>query len=129
MSLLVSTPVHLHDGSDLFTATRHFTARPGWITPRAAFQALLTGDATLVDIRPAAERTSGVVPSHLGTTTGDLDQLQPPDNRTAVIVLADDDERAALATAVLRGHGVAASALAGGLPAWRAAGMPVTNWT
>lgn len=128
MSLLVSTPARpTRDGSDLFTATRHSPARPDWTTPRAAFQALLAGDATLLDARSPAERARGTVPDHLGGRAVGLDQLHRLDTATTVIVLASDDERAGRAARLLRERGVTARALLGGLLAWRAAGMPVAN--
>lgn len=128
MSLLVNTAVRpTRDGSDLFTAARHSTIRPDWTTPRAAFQALLAGDATLVDVRSPAERTGGAVPDQLGARAIDLDQLRQLVTQTTLIVLAGDDERAARIAHLLRARGVTARALTGGLPAWRAAGMPLAE--
>lgn len=117
----------VRDGSDLFTAARPRPAPSGWTTPRTAFQSLLAGDTTLLDVRSPAERAAGTVPLRLGVTPVSGDQLSSADSGAAVIVLAADDELASRTARSLRQRGFDASALRGGLAAWRAAGMPVID--
>jgi rhodanese-related sulfurtransferase len=90
---------------------------------------LTSGDAVVLDVRPAVEFGHGHIP---GARSVPLDELDTriddlPRDRTIVAycrgpycVYADE------AVAVLRRHGFDARRLNDGLPEWRAAGFPVT---
>jgi rhodanese-related sulfurtransferase len=89
---------------------------------------LETGDAVILDVRPALEFRQGHIP---GARSVPIDELEgqlaelPPDRaivaycRGPYCVYADE------AVALLRRHGLDARRLDQGLPEWRAAGFPV----
>ncbi len=99
---------------------------------RAAYQEVLHGRAVLVDIRPAAERAAqGDVAPHLGVLVADPRELSwrfDPGHDRRVLVLCAAGRTSPEAAQVLRGLGVSrATHVAGGLQAWREAGLPTTR--
>jgi len=91
---------------------------------RAAFQAVLAGEAVLVDLRSDRERVAqGVV--HPGLEPVVMSVAELGSLRGPVILLCADGRSAASGAEALRRLGLPdAVAVAGGYAAWRAAGMP-----
>lgn len=91
--------------------------------------------ALLVDIRPATlRRLSGEVPGALVVSGPMRDwRVEPGDplrvcevgTSLEVIVLGDGSSASILAASALRGHGVHATDVIGGFPAWAAMSLPV----
>lgn len=86
----------------------------------------------VIDVRPAAARSEeGSIPGAIVATLGDADRLarELPGDREVVIYCACPNEATAATLArALLGRGVArVRPLAGGITAWRAAGLPVTG--
>lgn len=102
---------------------------PKTISPVAA-AALVDSGALLVDIREAAERQSGVIP---GAAHAPLSALQacgiPVAPGQPVIFHCKSGGRTGLNAAALAGKvsGCETYLLAGGIDAWRAQGLPVTD--
>ena len=96
------------------------------ISARAAYQAVLTGDTVLVDVRPARQRLAhGVVHPDLEPLT--LAATELGGLRGDVILVCADGQTSGRAAEVLRRLGVvSARAIEGGYGAWRAAGMPTS---
>lgn len=98
--------------------------------------ALQQHGALLVDIRPAAlRRLSGEVPGALVVAGPVRDwRLEPHDplrvcevgTSLEVIVLGDGSSASILAASALRGHGVEATDIVGGFPAWASMRLPVS---
>lgn len=111
------------------------TARPrlldaapaGTVSPRAAFQQLIAGDAVLVDLRSVGQRLrEGAIESWLPVVVWSegpaetLAEVVAPGTR--VVLLGEPGH---LLRASLRAHGFGdLVTVAGGFAAWRAAGMP-----
>jgi rhodanese-related sulfurtransferase len=128
-----------YDGVDAMLAD----AREGLdrIEPRAAFQELVDGDALLVDIRPAAQRTAhGEVAPWLNALVIERNVLEwrldpRSDARlpqaaydARVLVLCQEGYTSSLAASALQQLGVdRATDIVGGFLAWRAAGLPVSG--
>lgn len=91
--------------------------------------------ALLVDIRPAVQRRfAGEVPGALVVAGPVRDwRIEPGDPLRVcevgpsleVVVLGDGSSSSILAASALRGHGVRATDVIGGFPAWAAMRMPV----
>ena len=89
-----------------------------------------TGEVTVLDVRPAAEYAAGHIPGAISIPVSQLGQrlAELPEGTEIVAycrgpycVFAHDAVR------LLRARGRAARRLAGGMPEWRLAGLPVTT--
>jgi hydroxyacylglutathione hydrolase len=94
-------------------------------------QRLLADGATVVDVRPIADYATAHVPGSLSIELRDafatwLGWLVPEKSPIVVLRNADQDPDEVLAQAAKVGYDELAGELAGGLPAWRAAGLPTT---
>ncbi|WP_030038905.1 rhodanese-like domain-containing protein [Streptomyces resistomycificus] len=108
------------------------------VEPRDAYDAVLAGDALLVDIRYAALRErDGLIPGALVIERNELEwRLDPQGSHRApeatghdlrVVVICNEGYASSLAAASLHQLGLSrATDMAGGFQAWRAAGLPVT---
>ena len=97
------------------------------VSARAAYQALLHGETTLVDIRPARERLAqGVVHPGLGPLALSAAELGVLEG-DVVLICADGRASGPVAEALRRLGLASASAVEGGYAAWRAAGMPTSS--
>lgn len=112
------------------------------LSPRAAYQEVLHGRATLVDIRPPGARlTEGAIAPWLAVEVVDLTlDLDEPGlaarpwtgrgtavggRRTRLVLLCGDGHRSATAAEALARLGEpSATHLTGGFRAWREAGLP-----
>lgn len=97
-------------------------------TPEDAYAAL-QGGALLIDVREGWEHEQASVPGAvlipLGEIADRIDEI--PEDRD-VFVMCRMGGRSSRATAFLNEHGrTRARNVAGGLDAWRAAGLPVTE--
>ena len=111
-------------------------ARLGRLTPRQAFRELTHG-ATLVDIRPAAQRAAeGGIPGAIVVERNVLEWRFDPASEARlasvtgygdrVIVICSEGYTSSLAAAALHDLGLIYSTdVAGGFRAWAAAGLPV----
>jgi len=85
----------------------------------------------VLDVRGSGEFGMGHLPGARWLARGKLEfgiAALVPDRATSVVTVCDTGLRAALAAATLRGLGYGdARYLAGGVPAWRAAGLPVVE--
>lgn len=80
--------------------------------------------ATLLDVRQAAELDVARIPGAVHLELGDLIAGKVPD-AAEVVVFCAHGERSATAASLLEQRGIAVAGLAGGLPAWEQAGLPV----
>jgi rhodanese-related sulfurtransferase len=102
-----------------------------WVNTLEATQLINREDALVLDVRDAAEFSSGhmlgaknVPLAAIETRAGELDKYKAK----PVIVLCADGSRASKAAAVLRERGFANVVnLSGGFPAWQQAGLPVVK--
>jgi molybdopterin/thiamine biosynthesis adenylyltransferase/rhodanese-related sulfurtransferase len=98
------------------------------ITPAAAFDRVRAG-AVLVDVREAFERELGMAEGALGVARAELEaaprQSLPDPEAEVVLICARGGRSLAAAQALAaQGYGRLAS-VAGGIEAWRAAGLPI----
>jgi rhodanese-related sulfurtransferase len=106
------------------------SAGPG-VSPMQATLMINREDATVIDVREAAEFAAGHIPNSrhiplakLDERVGELARLKDK----AIIVNCASGSRAGGACATLRKHGFTKVVrLAGGLSAWDQAGLPVTK--
>ncbi|HWC21246.1 MAG TPA: rhodanese-like domain-containing protein [Flexivirga sp.] len=147
-ALFTASPPSLLDGgapASRFAGVDHQLAdarsRLQRLSPRAAFQEVLWRRATLVDIRPAAQRaTEGEPSDSLAAMTIERNVLEwrldprsdarlpvaAPDLR--VIVLCQEGYASSLAADSLVSLGVRnATDVVGGFAAWRSLGLPVKD--
>ena len=124
-----------YGGDELLEGSR---SRPARVSARAAYQEVLYGRAVLVDIRPQAQRDqegevhpdlSPVVIEHnaleLRLDPSDPSSLPIADLGLRVIVICQEGYISAVAAEALRRLGVhRATAVVGGVAAWRDAGLP-----
>lgn len=125
--------------SSLFARSVDFAASLDRLSPRAAYQEVLWRRATLVDIRPAAQRaTEGAVAPELAAVPIEHDQLVcrlDPRSHARLpiaapglrVILLCQEGRAsqAAANALVRLGIRQATDIAGGFAAWRSLGLPV----
>ncbi len=109
------------------------TSEPGLAAlPVDQVRALLACGAQLVDVRPAADYASGHIPGSLAIPLRPvfatwLGWLVPSAGTPLVFVRDPGQDPAEITWQALKiGYGHLAGELAGGLPAWSAAGQPVT---
>jgi rhodanese-related sulfurtransferase/predicted metal-dependent enzyme (double-stranded beta helix superfamily) len=118
-----------------------FTARARLLrlSPQAAREALLEGDAVLIDIRPAAQRAAeSTIPGALIVERNVLEwRLDPTSDARLpiatghdlrVIVFCSEGYTSSLAAASLQNLGLwRATDIVGGFQAWQTAGLPTTT--
>ena len=109
------------------------------VTPAEAHEAVESGDATLVDIRPERQRDQeGLVPGALLIERNVLEWRLDPRSphrlpaatgpQAHIILLCSEGYASSLAAASLQSLGLwRATDVVGGFKAWRAAGLPVTR--
>jgi len=101
-----------------------------WVDPLQATQLINREDALVLDVREPGEYGGGHI---LGAKNVPLSRIEAAGSEIAakrkdkpVIVYCDDGNRSGKAAAALRSRGFAKAVnLAGGLGAWRQAGLPV----
>jgi rhodanese-related sulfurtransferase len=87
----------------------------------------LLGDALFVDVREADEYAAGHVDGSLHMPIGSLAQeWQNLAGRGPIVVVCQIGQRSGLAAGYLRGRGLDAHNLEGGLEAWTRAGLALT---
>lgn len=112
-------------------------SRVGSATPAETAEKLKTGTAVVVDVRQSTEWDHGHIDGSVPAPRGLLEFFADPasprhtdalDPDRPMIVVCHSGARAALAAATLQDMGFAdVSILEGGLSAWLAAGLPVTE--
>ncbi|WP_354638266.1 rhodanese-like domain-containing protein [Kitasatospora camelliae] len=113
--------------------TYHDPADPSQTTPAAAERLLVTGRATLLDVREEDEFCAGRAPSARWLPLGDLAAgaglpagiAGHPDH--PVLVVCRSGSRSGQAVALLTARGVTARNVAGGMRAWARAGLPLVT--
>jgi rhodanese-related sulfurtransferase len=88
------------------------------------------GQVTVLDVRPAAEYAAGHIPGAVSIPIAQLEQRLaelPPDAEIAAYCRGPYCVFAHDAVRVLRANGHTARRLAGGMPEWRLAGLPVAT--
>jgi rhodanese-related sulfurtransferase len=96
------------------------------IDPSTARELAEAGDAIIIDVRDASAHDEAHI---AGATSIPIDELEArlgelPDG-TRVLTACGGGTRGPRAAALLREHGVDATAIQGGLRGWRGAGLPV----
>lgn len=94
------------------------------IEPEEAAERSRNGSAALLDIRQRAEHATTHLPGALHLELGDIIDGKTPET-SEVITYCGHGERSATAASLLARRGVHVANLAGGLGAWRDAGLPV----
>lgn len=101
------------------------------ISPEDAAQKLQIAEAAIVDVREKEDWDEGHIPNaiHLSRGTIELDiEEKFPDKNALIICHCGGGSRSALAAESLQKMGYAnVRSMAGGLRAWKAAGLPVTK--
>jgi len=101
------------------------------ISPTEAAAKSKSGEAVIVDVREKDEWEEGHIPDaiHLGRGTIELDiEEKVPDPNAMIICHCGGGGRSALAAESLQKMGYKnVRSMAGGLKAWRAAGLPTTK--
>jgi molybdopterin/thiamine biosynthesis adenylyltransferase/rhodanese-related sulfurtransferase len=91
------------------------------------------GGALLVDVREDNERATGTPAGALGLSRGFLElriEQSEPDRQRDILVLCGSGQRSLLGAEALQRMGYRrVSSVAGGMGAWKAAGLPVTSGT
>ncbi|MFL6539101.1 MAG: rhodanese-like domain-containing protein [Chthoniobacterales bacterium] len=98
------------------------------ISPQEAAEKFKTGEATIIDVRDKDEFNEGHIPNALNLSRGtlelDIDE-HVSDPNAVVIVHCGGGGRSALAAESLQRMGYKnVRSMAGGLKAWKAAGLP-----
>jgi hydroxyacylglutathione hydrolase len=101
------------------------------MTPRDLAAALLTGSVSVVDVRGAAEWAAGHLPGVPNIPLGYLaDRIDELPSGKPIVVHCQGGSRSAIATSVLRAHGIENVAnLVGGFGEWEVGGHPVERGT
>jgi phage shock protein E len=101
------------------------------IAPAEAAEKARNGEAVIVDVREADEWEEGHIANavHLSRGTLELDvEEKVPDSNAMIICHCGGGGRSALAAESLQKMGYKnVRSMAGGLKAWKAAGLPVTS--
>src|ERR1700752_4169003 len=101
------------------------------ISPHEAAAKLKSGEAVIIDVRDKEEWDEGHIPGamHLSRGTIELDiEEKVPDAKAMVICHCGGGGRSALAAENLQKMGYKnVRSMAGGLKAWKAAGLPTTT--
>jgi rhodanese-related sulfurtransferase len=125
-NILLITLAGVSGGLLLWPLLRERTAGPS-VTTLAATQMINSRHAQIVDVRPADEFAAGSVPNarniplgEIGQRAGELRKDRP------VILVCNHGRTAPRAASKLRAGGIGeVYVLAGGVAAWREAGLPV----
>ena len=108
-------------------AKKHITE----ISPQDTAAKLRSGDAVIVDVRDKDEWDEGHIPdaTHISRGTIELDiEEKVPDQNAMIICHCGGGGRSALAAETLQKMGYKnVRSMAGGLRAWKAAGLPTTT--
>jgi phage shock protein E len=108
-------------------AKKHVTE----ISPVEAAEKARTGEAVIIDVRDSEEWDEGHIPDalHLSRGTLELDiEEKVPDPNAVIICHCGGGGRSALAAESLKKMGYKnVRSIAGGLKAWKAAGLPTTK--
>ena len=108
-------------------AKKHITE----VSPPDTATKLNSGDAIVVDVREKDEWDEGHIPgaTHMSRGTIELDiEEQIPDQNALIICHCGGGGRSALAAETLQKMGYKnVRSMAGGLKAWKAAGLPTTK--
>ena len=108
-------------------AKKHITE----ISPQYAAAKLNSGDVLVVDVRDKDEWDGGHIPgaTHMSRGTIELDiEENVPDTNAMIICHCGGGGRSALAAETLQKMGYKnVRSMAGGLKAWKAAGLPTTT--
>jgi phage shock protein E len=108
-------------------AKKHITE----ISPQDAAAKLKSGDAVVVDVRDKDEWHEGHIPdaTHISRGTIELEiEEKVPDQNVMIICHCGGGGRSALAAETLQKMGYKnVRSMAGGLRAWKAAGLPTTT--
>jgi hydroxyacylglutathione hydrolase len=94
------------------------------LDPQEAAERSRKGSAALLDIRQRAEHATARLPGAFHLELGDIIEGKTPEI-SDVITYCGHGERSATAASLLARRGVHVANLAGGLSAWRDAGLPV----
>lgn len=96
------------------------------VTVQEARRRAAEGTAAIVDVREPAEWRAGHIPGAVHIPLGELEERlsELPRNRPLVAVCRSG-ARSADATRILQEQGHDAANLAGGIEAWRQAGLPI----
>lgn len=89
-----------------------------------------SGRVTVIDVRPAGEYAAGHIPGAVSIPIAQLERRLaelPPDAEAVAYCRGPYCVFAHDAVRLLRAHGRAARRLAGGMPEWRLAGLPVAT--
>ncbi|WP_168582314.1 rhodanese-like domain-containing protein [Gephyromycinifex aptenodytis] len=119
--------------TSLFSSTgRGLESGERTISARAAFQDALYDRTILIDLRPAASRAAeGELPARLAPLllggNGGLGDVARLAEETSVTLISSDGLRAERVAALLQQCGLWANAVAGGMSAWKAAGLPLVQ--
>jgi len=101
------------------------------ISPNEAAARAETGEAVIIDVRENEEWAEGHIPNavHLSRGTLELEiEEKMPDPNAVIICHCGGGGRSALAAESLQKMGYKnVRSMAGGLKAWKVAGLPVTN--
>ena len=101
------------------------------ISPQDAAAKLNSGEAVIVDVRDRAEWDEGHIPgaNHMSRGTIELDiEEKVPDPNAMIICHCGGGGRSALTAETLQKMGYKnVRSMAGGLRAWKAAGLPTTK--
>ena len=101
----------------------------GGVTPAEAVRLVNREKGVLIDVCEPAEHSAGHCPGSRNIPLGQIEQRQsdlPKNKETPVLVMCQSGARASRAAMTLRKLGyMRATAVAGGLRAWREAGLPV----
>ena len=101
------------------------------VSPQDAAAKLNSGEAVIVDVRDQAEWDGGHIPgaNHMSRSTIELDiEEKVPDPNAMIICHCGGGGRSALAAESLKKMGYKnVRSMAGGLKAWKAAGLPTTG--
>lgn len=97
------------------------------VTPQEAQRWLATGEAVLIDVREPAEFAAGHIPHAMSLPLGALPAALAdlPGGRKRIFQCQSGARGAQACLLAAEGSGEASFNLAGGIAAWRAAGLPV----
>ncbi len=102
------------------------TGSPAQVAASEAARLLDAGEAVLLDVREPYEWAAGHAPEATHVPMGELalDRVPPG---SPLLVVCHVGGRSMQAVVALRRHGIEAVNVAGGMEAWRAAGLPVVT--
>lgn len=126
--LAAPTGLDPHWQTQLFASSRTVCRAVGdssRLSPRAAYQELLYGRATLLDIRPAPERAArGEIHPELRPVTAANDGLPAPADGRVIVLCAEGHASLTVVETMRRQGHAAVTDVEGGFRAWRELGLP-----